>query len=153
MKLKAPRETIQEAWAWDDLITLEFDGNHPALTRLEILPRRMFPPCSSSAIPLVCDQSPEPYTSWGQMLTRFFKPEVAIANHGESAKPIIATPYERRRLEKILSAMQPGDYLLMQFGHNDQKQIAAGKGGPFTTYKAELKQHVEGRPRARRHLR
>jgi lysophospholipase L1-like esterase len=32
----------------------------------------------------------------------------------------------------------------MQFGHNDQKQIATGKGGPFTTYKAELKQHVEG---------
>ncbi len=40
--------------------------------------------------------------------------------------------------------MKPGDYLLMQFGHNDQKQIAAGTGGPFTTYKTELKRHVEG---------
>jgi lysophospholipase L1-like esterase len=31
----------------------------------------------------------------------------------------------------------------MQFGHNDQKQIAAGKGGPFTTYKQEIKTHVD----------
>jgi lysophospholipase L1-like esterase len=31
----------------------------------------------------------------------------------------------------------------MQFGHNDQKQIKDGKGGPFTTYKAEIKAHVD----------
>jgi lysophospholipase L1-like esterase len=31
----------------------------------------------------------------------------------------------------------------MQFGHNDQKQIKDGKGGPFTTYKAEIKTHVD----------
>jgi len=39
--------------------------------------------------------------------------------------------------------MKPGDYLIMQFGHNDQKQIAAGTGGPFTTYKREIKAHVD----------
>jgi lysophospholipase L1-like esterase len=38
--------------------------------------------------------------------------------------------------------MQPGDYLIMQFGHNDQKQIAAGTGGPFTTYREEMKKHI-----------
>ena len=42
-----------------------------------------------------------------------------------------------------MSLMKPGDYLFMQFGHNDQKQIAAGTGGPFTTYKAEIKRHVD----------
>ena len=40
--------------------------------------------------------------------------------------------------------MQPGDWLIMQFGHNDQKQIAAKNGGPFTTYKDEIKRHVDG---------
>jgi lysophospholipase L1-like esterase len=39
--------------------------------------------------------------------------------------------------------MRPGDTVVMQFGHNDQKQIRAGKGGPFTTYKAEIRAHVE----------
>jgi lysophospholipase L1-like esterase len=90
----------------------------------------------------VCDQSREPYASWGQMLTRFFKPGVAIANHGESGETY-RDSLGRRRLDKILSVMKPGDTLIMQFGHNDQKQIAAGTGGPFTTYKAEIKQHVD----------
>jgi lysophospholipase L1-like esterase len=38
--------------------------------------------------------------------------------------------------------MRPGDTVLMQFGHNDQKQIKDNKGGPFTTYKDEIRQHV-----------
>ena len=38
--------------------------------------------------------------------------------------------------------MQPGDWLLMQFGHNDQKQVAAGTGGPFTTYQEEVRRHI-----------
>jgi lysophospholipase L1-like esterase len=66
---------------------------------------------------------------------------LAIANHAESGETY-RDSIGRRRLDKILSVMKPGDYLIMQFGHNDQKQIAAGTGGPFTTYKAEIKQHV-----------
>ena len=37
--------------------------------------------------------------------------------------------------------MKPGDYLLMQFGHNDQKEKGEGIG-PFTSYKANLKKHI-----------
>jgi len=142
VKLKSPRETTEEAWAWDDAITLEFDGAHPAVSKIEILPAQV----STLFIigdSTVCDQSREPYASWGQMLTRFFKPTVAIANHAESGETYRAS-IDRRRLDKILSVMKPGDYLFMQFGHNDQKQIAASTGGPFTTYKQEIKKHVEG---------
>jgi lysophospholipase L1-like esterase len=39
--------------------------------------------------------------------------------------------------------MKPGDTVVMQFGHNDQKQIREGKGGPFTTYMAEIRAHVD----------
>jgi lysophospholipase L1-like esterase len=38
--------------------------------------------------------------------------------------------------------MRPGDTVLMQYGHNDQKQIKDGKSGPFTTYKDEIRTHV-----------
>lgn len=141
VKLKAPRETTKEAWAWDDLITLEFNGAHPAVSAIEITPAKV-PTLFLIGDSTVCDQSAEPYASWGQMFTRFFKPEVAIANHAESGETY-RDSIGRHRLDKILSVMQPGDYLFMQFGHNDQKQIAAKKGGPFTTYKDEIKQHVE----------
>jgi lysophospholipase L1-like esterase len=141
VKLKAPRETIQEAWAWDDAVTLEFCGAHPAVRSLEIEPVDV-PTIFLLGDSTVCDQSKEPYNSWGQMFTRFFKAEVAIANHGESGETY-RDSIRRRRLDKILSVLRPGDWLIMQFGHNDQKQIAAGNGGPFTTYKAEIKKHVE----------
>ncbi len=141
VKLKAPRETTQEAWAWDRLLTLEFNGAHPAVCLLEIEPVQV-PTVFLLGDSTVTDQSREPFASWGQMLPRFFKPEVAIANHSESGETY-RDSIGRRRLDKILSVMKPGDWLIMQFGTNDQKQIAAGTGGPFTTYQEEIKRHVD----------
>ena len=144
VRLKAPRETTQEAWAWDDALTLEFIGaaGAPPAVRSIVIEPAAVPTIFLIGDSTVCDQSKEPYNSWGQMLTCFFKSEVAIANHGESGETY-RDSISRRRLDKILSTMQPGDWLIMQFGHNDQKQIAAGNGGPFTTYPAEIKTHVE----------
>jgi lysophospholipase L1-like esterase len=142
VRLKAPRETTQEARAWDTAITLEFGDARPAVASVEIAPVDV-PTVFLLGDSTVCDQSKEPYNSWGQMFTRWFVPEVAIANHGESGETY-RDSIGRRRLDKILSLMRPGDWLLMQFGHNDQKQIANNSGGPFTTYKAEIKRHVEG---------
>ncbi len=141
VKLKAPRESVQEAWAWDDALTLEFNGIHPAVSAIAIEPVNV-PTVFLIGDSTVCDQSKEPFNSWGQMLPRWFKPDLAIANHAESGETY-RDSIGRRRLDKMLSVMKPGDWMLMQFGHNDQKQIAAGIGGPFTTYKAEIKVHVD----------
>jgi lysophospholipase L1-like esterase len=75
------------------------------------------------------------------MLPRFFRPEIAVANHGESGETY-RDSLHRRRLDKILSVMQPGDWVMMQFGHNDQKQKGEGMG-PFLNYKQDIKQHVD----------
>lgn len=140
VKLKAPRETVQEAWAWDDAITLEFCNARPFVQAITIEPADV-PTLFLLGDSTVCDQSREPYNSWGQMLTRFFGPGLAIANHGESGETY-RDSLARRRLDKIVSVLRPGEYVMMQFGHNDQKQIAAKRGGPFTTYKEEIRQHV-----------
>ncbi|KQV27055.1 rhamnogalacturonan acetylesterase [Massilia sp. Root335] len=141
VKLKAPRETVEEAWNWDPRLTLEINGAHPAVRTIAIAPASV-PTLFLLGDSTVCDQPAEPYNSWGQMLPRFFKPGIAVANHGESGETY-RDSLARRRLDKIVSLMKPGDMLLMQFGHNDQKQIKSGKGGPFTTYKAEIKAHVD----------
>lgn len=140
VKLKALRETVQEAWAWDDAITLEFCNTHPRVQAITLEPADV-PTLFLLGDSTVCDQSREPYNSWGQMLTRFFGPGLAVANHGESGETY-RDSIGRRRLDKIVSVLRPGEYVMMQFGHNDQKQIAAKKGGPFTTYKDEIRQHV-----------
>lgn len=140
VKLKAPRETVQEAWAWDDAITLEFCNTRPYVQAITVEPFDV-PTLFLLGDSTVCDQAREPYNSWGQMLTRFFGPGLAVANHGESGETY-RDSLGRRRLDKIVSVLRPGEYVMMQFGHNDQKQIAAKKGGPFTTYKDEIRQHV-----------
>ena len=86
----------------------------------------------------VCDQPAEPWNSWGQMLPRFFKPDVAVANHSESGEAIDSSLHALR-FAKIFSLMQPGDYLFVQFGHNDMKSKAPNK---LDIYKNDLKQVI-----------
>jgi len=139
VRLKAPRETVQEARAWDNRLTLEFAGMRPAVCAVEVA-RVDVPTIFLLGDSTVCDQPAEPYTSWGQMLTRFFKPVVAVANHGESGESYSAS-LSRRRIDKIAGLMKPGDVLLMQFGHNDQKERGEGVG-PFLSYKENIRKHV-----------
>ena len=60
----------------------------------------------------VTDQENEPWASWGQMFPNFLKPEVVVANYAESGETLLAFKRENR-LQKILSQMKTGDYLLM----------------------------------------
>ncbi len=136
--LKAPRETVQEAWNWDRRLTLELHG---AVRTIDIKPVQV-PTIYLLGDSTVCDQPGEPYASWGQMLPRFFKPGIAVANHGESGETY-RDSLQRRRLDKIVSLLKPGDTVLLQFGHNDQKQMKDNLGGPFTTYKDEIRLHVK----------
>jgi lysophospholipase L1-like esterase len=75
------------------------------------------------------------------MLPRFFKPGISIANHAESGESLRSS-LAARRLDKVLSLMKPGDYLFIQYGHNDEKEEGAGVGA-FTTYQESLKRFVE----------
>jgi lysophospholipase L1-like esterase len=140
VKLKEPRESKDETWAWDQRITLEINGAQPALRSLVIEPVKV-PTVFLLGDSTVADQSREPYSSWGQMLTALFKPTVAVANHAQSGETF-RDSLARRRIDKILSVMQSGDTVLLQFGHNDQKQQKDGSGNA-ETYKAELRTHAE----------
>ncbi len=134
------REKTSEAWAWDNRITLEFAGTQPALRSLTIERADAIPTIYIVGDSTSTDQAREPFNSWGQMLTRFFKPEIAIANNGESGESLRAYVAEQR-LAKVMSVIQPGDWLFIQMGHNDQKETGTGVGA-FTTYTATLKQFV-----------
>ncbi|MBC8001411.1 MAG: rhamnogalacturonan acetylesterase [Opitutaceae bacterium] len=125
---------------WDDKLTLEFNGVRPGLCALEI--ERVDNAVTAFLLgdSTVTDQPREPYNSWGQMLPRFLKPDVAVANHAESGESLKSS-LGARRLDKVLGSIKSGDFVLIQFGHNDQKERGEGVGA-FTTYKASLKQFV-----------
>jgi lysophospholipase L1-like esterase len=135
-----PRETESEAIAWDDRITLEFIGDRPAVAGITIEKADDVPTLYIAGDSTSTDQPVEPFNSWGQMLTRFFQPAIAIANHGESGESLRGFLGERR-LAKIMSVIKPGDYLFIQMGHNDQKERGENIGA-FTSFKADLERFV-----------
>jgi lysophospholipase L1-like esterase len=139
VKLKDREKTI-ERWAWDEKLTLEFNGKRPSVTAIDIESVRV-PTVFLLGDSTVCDQPGEPYASWGQMITRFFGDKVAVANHAESGESLKSS-FSANRFAKVLSVMRPGDYLLIQFAHNDEKEKGDGIGA-FTSYKSSLKQLVE----------
>src|SRR5436190_10731710 len=108
VKLK-DRERTAEWRAWDDRLTLEFSGSRPCVSRIEI-ERADVPTLYLLGDSTVCDQPAEPFASWGQMLPRFFKPEIAIANHAESGESLRSS-LGARRLDKVLSTIKAGDWL------------------------------------------
>ena len=134
------REKTSELRAWDDKLTLEFTDIRPAICAVEIEKADSIPTIFIAGDSTSTDQSGEPFNSWGQMLTRFFGPEIGIANHGESGESLRSFIGEQR-LAKVMSVIRPGDYLFIQMGHNDQKEKGEGVGA-FTTYKASLKRFI-----------
>jgi lysophospholipase L1-like esterase len=131
------REKTSEWRAWDEKMTLEFNGTHPCLRGLEIK-KADVPTVFVLGDSTVCDQPAEPWNSWGQMLPRFFKPEIAVANHAESGETVRSS-LGAKRFDKVFSLMKKGDTLLIQFGTNDEKE---GQDA-LETYKLNLKKVVE----------
>jgi lysophospholipase L1-like esterase len=124
---------------WDDKLTLEFSDSRPCLDSLDIEDAPGIPTVFLAGDSTVTDQPREPTTSWGQMFTRFFGPGVAIANHAESGETLKSF-ITGLRLDKILSQMKKGDYLFIEFGHNDMKENwPRTYVEPFTTHKQYLK--------------
>lgn len=121
---------------WDHQLTLEFNNSHPCLRTLEIAKIENAITVYVAGDSTVTDQALEPWSAWGQMLPRFFKPNVAIANHAESGESLKSFIGEHR-LEKILETLKAGDYLFIQFAHNDQKP-GSSHVDAFTSYKDYL---------------
>ncbi len=105
---------------WDHKLTLEFNGDHPSVRSIDIEPIPNEPVLYLAGDSTVVDQYYEPWAAWGQMLPRFFLPGIVIANHAESGETTRSFVAELR-LAKIMTTIKPGDYLFIQFAHNDMK--------------------------------
>lgn len=86
------------------------------------------------------DRNPE--HGWGQMLPELMTSEINIENHavnGRSTRSFIA----ESRWEKVKNNLKPGDFVFIQFGHNDQKiKDPERYTNPYTQYRANLEKFV-----------
>jgi len=87
------------------------------------------------------DKNPE--RGWGQLLPNFFKEEITVYNHavnGRSSKSFIT----EGRWEKVINELASGDYVFIQFGHNDQKYKDPKRyTNPWTGYRRNLEKFVK----------
>ncbi|WP_426048817.1 rhamnogalacturonan acetylesterase [Chryseobacterium sp. NFX27] len=135
VKLK-PRE--RKYLHWDNLLTIEFNDKAPKVCTLIIQPNKTATTIYLTGDSTVVDAQYEPWASWGQILPYFFVPnEVVIANYAESGETLKAFE-DRYRIDKIWNEIRPGDYLFIQFGHNDQKSGNSTKSG----YRKRLKEWI-----------
>lgn len=134
--LLKPRE--RGSFSWDDRLTLEMLGTKPGVTAITIEPVSV-PTIFLLGDSTVTDQPAEPAASWGQMLPAFFGPDIAVANHAESGETMKSFMTELR-FAKVLESAKPGDFALVQFGHNDQKtQWPQTYAAAETTYRDYLR--------------
>lgn len=78
---------------------------------------------------------------WGMMLGNYFDDNVVVDNHavnGRSSKSFI----DEGRWNAVLKKISPGDYVIIQFGHNDEKKNVDRHTDPGTTFDENLRKFV-----------
>ncbi|HMP05830.1 MAG TPA: GDSL-type esterase/lipase family protein, partial [Lacipirellulaceae bacterium] len=128
------RERGGEHANWDQALTLMFSGSQPGVRQILIERDDQCPTLFLIGDSTVSDQARAPWSSWGQILPRFFAPSIAVANHAENGETICSARGERR-FDKLLNALRPGDWVAILFGHNDMKSTAPDA---VTTFAADL---------------
>jgi lysophospholipase L1-like esterase len=127
---------------WDDKLTVEVVSPHAALRSIEITSAPNAPTIYVAGDSTVTDRDGGGDVSWGQLLPVFLKAGVAVSNNAQSGETMKSF-MNALRLDKMLSTMKQGDYLFMQFTHNDSKiSWPQTYADPETTYKAYLKVYI-----------
>ncbi len=83
-----------------------------------------------------------PERGWGMVLQGCFDDKVLVDNHavnGRSSKSFI----DEGRWQKVLDRIRPGDYVFIQFGHNDEKPQPERHTDPGSTFDANLRRYVQ----------
>ena len=84
----------------------------------------------------------KPERGWGMMFANFFTEDVVVDNHarnGRSSKSFI----DEGLWQNVLDKIKPGDYVFIQFGHNDEKNDPHRHTDPGTTFDENLRRMVK----------
>ncbi|WP_308363987.1 MULTISPECIES: rhamnogalacturonan acetylesterase [unclassified Microbulbifer] len=63
-----------------------------------------------------------PQMGWGQAMPMFFSEETVINNWARGGRSSRSFYYEAERWPAVLPLIKAGDYVIIQFGHNDQRR-------------------------------
>jgi len=126
-----------------NILNLSFDGTSPALHGVGFAAANI-PTIYIAGDSTVCDWDPATYnpfapdgtdvSGWGQELSQYLGPGIAVANYADSGET--AGSFYTKFYPPAKAAMKQGDYLFVQFGHNDMKSDTAAQ------YQANLTKYL-----------
>ena len=88
------------------------------------------------------DNNKPPFRGWGWALPEYVREGITVSNHGLSGTSTKSF-WDQKLFEPIEAGMQSGDLLLIQFGHNDEKEDEERHTDPDTTYTENLKRYCD----------
>ncbi|BDZ41384.1 hypothetical protein GCM10025865_06830 [Paraoerskovia sediminicola] len=134
----------------DGQLNLDFAGTAANLNSLVITQQSARDAGDEPTLWITGDSTVQTYTAdyapqagWGQMLERFVGDDVTVENKsigGRSSKNFIS----QGRLDEVLLAVRPGDYLFAQFGHNDNSYGVDDRWAAPDDYYEYLRTFVDG---------
>jgi lysophospholipase L1-like esterase len=127
-----------------NILNLSFDGTAPALHGVGFAAASI-PTIYIAGDSTVCDWDPATYnpfapdgtdvSGWAQELSQYMGPGIAVANYADSGET--ASSFYGKFYPPAKAAMKQGDYLFVQFGHNDMKSTTDS-----ANYSANLLKYV-----------
>ncbi len=78
---------------------------------------------------------------WGMALQCFFDENIVVDNHAVNGRSSLSFINEGR-WDRVLEKIKPGDYVIIQFGHNDEKPKADRHTDPGSTFDYNLAKYV-----------
>ena len=78
---------------------------------------------------------------WGMALQCYFDDNILVDNHAVNGRSSLSFINEGR-WDKVLEKMKPGDYVIIQFGHNDEKAPLDRHTDPGSTFDYNLAKYV-----------
>ena len=83
-----------------------------------------------------------PESGWGEGLKQFANKYTKIHNHAASGRSTLSFINEGR-WKVVLDSLKKGDFVIIQFGHNDEKPDRTLHTDPYGSFKDNLKKFVE----------
>ena len=78
---------------------------------------------------------------WGMALQCYFDDNILVDNHAVNGRSSLSFINEGR-WDKVLQKIKPGDYVIIQFGHNDEKPQENRHTEPGSTFDYNLAKYV-----------
>jgi len=137
------RAEVHDGYAAPGMILdLLIDGTAPRLHGLGVAARPNLPTIFVAGDSTVCDWDPAAANilspiqrGWAQEVSQYFGAGIAVANYADSGET--AGSFYSKFFPAARTAMRAGDYLFIQFGHNDQKAQA-----DIDAYQANLMKYI-----------